>query len=172
MLGQAPSNGQILPNGVEVVVTRLMTKPSGRRSSNSRRRGGLRLSARRLKTKRSAERALSGSTRVRVRANRWCKVQRPQKVGLWTRRRATTKPKRSRWNFRDSSTSGVRSSSLANEASTRPTQTHHVPSWTDAIDRSPRGARVLGRRAHQSDSRARRRVRDSTRLLCSPTVAT
>lgn len=29
MLGQAPSNGQILPNGVEVVVTRLMTKPSG-----------------------------------------------------------------------------------------------------------------------------------------------
>ena len=49
MLGQAPSNGQILPNGVEVVVTRLMTKPSGRRSSNSRRRGGLRLSARRLK---------------------------------------------------------------------------------------------------------------------------
>ena len=57
MLGQAPSNGQILPNGVEVVVTRLMTKPSGRRSSNSRRRGGLRLSARRLKTKRSAERA-------------------------------------------------------------------------------------------------------------------
>ena len=31
MLGQAPSNGQILPNGVEVVVTRLMTKPSGGR---------------------------------------------------------------------------------------------------------------------------------------------
>ena len=29
MLGQAPSNGQILPNGVEVVVTRLMTKPTG-----------------------------------------------------------------------------------------------------------------------------------------------
>ena len=59
---------------------------------------------------------------------------------------------------------------LSNEASTRPTQTHHVPSWTDAIDRSPRGARVLGRRAHQSDSRARRRVRDSPALLCSPTV--